>query len=215
MTLTINDTTITSDQNPHTARQAPGRPHQWEVSWLPGQAMDRNTAITAMVLADTAGQGDLREGHRLWPHIQGWAAELGLTGPDAIAQASQPARGLDHGQERASGQPDSGAGRLTSQPDTASRSPGRAHLEVTASASQEEPYVGMTRADPLPAGVVNAMADSAHQLPSGTSAELRAALTGPQPEPEADEWDEPEWDSQNSNAYQARVEAGLEPEAGS
>jgi hypothetical protein len=54
MTLTINDTTITSDQNPHTARQAPGRPHQCEVSWLPGQLPDRNTAITAIILADIA-----------------------------------------------------------------------------------------------------------------------------------------------------------------
>jgi len=215
MTLTINDTTITSDQNPHTARLAPGCHHIWQASWLPGEVLDRNTAITAMLLADIAGQGDLHEGHRLWPHIQGWAAELGLTGPDAIARASQPPRRLGPGQERASGQPDSGAGRLTSQPDTASLSPGRAHLEVTASASQEELYVGMTRAGPLPAGVVNAMADSAHQLPPGTSAERRAALTGPQPEPEADERDEPERDSQDSSAYQARVEAGLEPEAGS
>jgi hypothetical protein len=192
MTLTITGTTITSDQNPHTAQQAPSRPHQWEVSWLPGQAMDRNTAITAMLLADTACQGDLHEGHRLWPHIQSWAAELGLTGPDAIARASQPPRGLDPGQERASGQPDREAGQLTSQSDTTSRSPGRAHLEVTAQASQDEPYAGTTRADPQPAGAANAMADSAHQLPPGISAEQRAALTGPQPEPEADEWDEPE-----------------------
>jgi hypothetical protein len=90
MTLTITGTAITSDRNPHTARQAPGRPHQWEASWLPGQALDRDSAITAMVLADIAGQGDLREGHRLWPHVQGWAAELGLTGPDAITRASEP-----------------------------------------------------------------------------------------------------------------------------
>jgi hypothetical protein len=59
------------------------------------------------------------------------------------------------------------------------------------------------------------MADSAYQLPPGFSAEQGAALTGPQPEPEADERDEPERDSQDSSAYQARVEAGLEPEAGS
>ena len=95
MTLTINDTTITSDQNPHTARQAPGCPHQWEVSWLPGQVMDRNTAITAMLLADIAGKGDLHQGHRLWPHIESWAAELGLTGPDAIAgPPSRPAASI-------------------------------------------------------------------------------------------------------------------------
>jgi hypothetical protein len=106
MTLTINDTTMTSDQTAHTGRQAPGHQHGWEVSWLPGQLLDRNTAITAMILADTTAQADLHEGHRLWPHIQGWAAELGLTGPDAIAQVSQPPRGIDPPQERASGQPD-------------------------------------------------------------------------------------------------------------
>ena len=89
MTLTINDTTMTSDQSAHTARHAPDR-NGWEVSWLPGQTLDRNTAITAMTLADTTAEHDLREGHRLWPHIQSWAEELGLTAPDAIAQASQP-----------------------------------------------------------------------------------------------------------------------------
>jgi hypothetical protein len=74
MTLTINDTTMTSDQTTRTARQAPGSPPSWEVSWLPGQILDRNTAITAitaitaMILADTAAQADRHEGHRLWPH---------------------------------------------------------------------------------------------------------------------------------------------------
>ena len=53
MTLTINDTTMTSDQTPHTARHAPSR-NGWEVSWLPGRILDRNSAITAMVLADTS-----------------------------------------------------------------------------------------------------------------------------------------------------------------
>jgi hypothetical protein len=106
MTLTINDTTMTSDQTAHTARHAPGRQHRWEVSWLPGQVVDRNTAITAMILADTAAEQDLHEAHRLWPHLQTWAEQLGLTGPDAIAQAAQPPRGLDPQQERASGQPD-------------------------------------------------------------------------------------------------------------
>jgi hypothetical protein len=88
MTLTILDTTMTSDRHPHTARHAPGR-HGWEVSWLPGRVLDRNTAITAMTLADTAAEPGLNEGHPLWPFIQGWAAELGLTGPDAITRASQ------------------------------------------------------------------------------------------------------------------------------
>jgi hypothetical protein len=42
-----------------------------------------------MVLAELASR-DLHPGHPRWPHISGWAAELGLTAPDAIAQASQP-----------------------------------------------------------------------------------------------------------------------------
>ena len=86
MTLTIHDTLMTSDQ---TARHAPSR-NGWEVSWLPGQLLDRNTAITAMILADLTGEEDLPEDHRLWPQIQGWAEELGLTGPEAVAAASQP-----------------------------------------------------------------------------------------------------------------------------
>ena len=55
MTLTIHDTAMTSDQTAHTARHAPSR-NGWEVSWLPGQTLDRNTAITAMILADLASR---------------------------------------------------------------------------------------------------------------------------------------------------------------
>ena len=90
MTLTITDDAMTSDRTPHTARPAPGRRRAWQVSWLPGRRMDRNTAITAMILADTAASSDIHPGHRLWAHIQGWAEELGLTAPDAIARASEP-----------------------------------------------------------------------------------------------------------------------------
>ena len=90
MSLTIGDDTMTSDQSPHTARQVPGHRHGWEVSWLPGQTVDRDTAITAMILADIAATGDIHPDHRLWPAVQSWSAEVGLTGPDAIARAAQP-----------------------------------------------------------------------------------------------------------------------------
>ena len=66
MTLTINDTAMTSDRTAHTARHAPSR-NGWEVSWLPGQTLDRNTAITATIPADTAAEEDPHEGHRPWP----------------------------------------------------------------------------------------------------------------------------------------------------
>ena len=93
MTLTINDTTMTSDHSGHTARQSSSG---WEVSWLPGHTLDRNTAITAMILAEEAGKGEVYEGHRMWPFIEGWAAELGLTGHDAITRAAQPSADARH-----------------------------------------------------------------------------------------------------------------------
>jgi len=109
MTLTINDTTMTSDQTAHTARLASGSPHLWEVSWLPGRALDRNSAITAMVLADHAGERDLNERHRLWPFIENWAAELGLTGRDAVNRVSRPgALGQQHDREGERPDPEAG-----------------------------------------------------------------------------------------------------------
>lgn len=105
MTLTISDTTMTSDHSDHTARHVPDR-NGWEVSWLPGQILDRNTAITAMTLADTSAEHDLHERHQLWPPIRSWAGELGLTAPEAIARASQPpSTVIDRQQEPASRQP--------------------------------------------------------------------------------------------------------------
>ena len=110
MTLTINNTTMTSDQTAHTARQAPSSEHHWEVSWLPGRALDRNSAITAMTLADLTGEHGLDERHQLWPFIQGWAAELGLTGSDAINRASEPASPR-HQHDRENERPDPEAGQ--------------------------------------------------------------------------------------------------------
>jgi len=100
MGLTIDDTIMTSDQSPHTARQVPDSPHEWEVSWLPGRTVDRDTAITAMILADIAATGDIHPEHRLWPAVQSWSAELGLSGSDAVNRISQPgAPGRHHDRE--------------------------------------------------------------------------------------------------------------------
>ena len=90
MTMTILDDCMSSDRTPHTARLAPGDRHTWEVSWLPGRHMDRNSAITAMVLADLVASDDMKAGHRLWPHVEGWAAELGLTAPDVLDYTARP-----------------------------------------------------------------------------------------------------------------------------
>ena len=110
MTLTITGATMTSDQTAHTARLAPGSQHLWEVSWLPGRVLDRNSAITAMVLADHAGVRDLSERDQLWPFIESWGAELGLTGSDAVDWVSRlGALGQQH--DRADERPDLEAGQ--------------------------------------------------------------------------------------------------------
>ena len=109
MTLIINVATMTSDQTAHTARLTPGSQLLWEVSWLPGRALDRNSAITVMTLAGHVGQGDLNEQHQIWPFIESWAAELGLTGSDAITRASSGRSGQQH--DRASEPPDLEAGQ--------------------------------------------------------------------------------------------------------
>jgi hypothetical protein len=51
--------------------------------------VDRNAAITAMMLADLTDAEEMNSGHRLWPHVSGWAAELGLAAPEAIDQIAK------------------------------------------------------------------------------------------------------------------------------
>lgn len=80
---------MTSDRTRHTARAADGG--GWTVSWLPGRTLTQNQAVTAMTIAEAvkAHADDLADnGSRWWLHIDGWAAELGVTGPFAVAEAS-------------------------------------------------------------------------------------------------------------------------------
>jgi hypothetical protein len=88
--VSIRDYTMTSNRTRHTARLVPGRQYAWEVSWLPGRRLNRDEAITAMVLADTTASGDVRPGHPAWPHLQGWAAELGMTRSQALQHVAAP-----------------------------------------------------------------------------------------------------------------------------
>lgn len=94
MALTILDDIISSDRTAYSAYLLPGEARRWEVTWLSGRRLNRNAAITAMLLADvTSSADDIRPSHRLWVHVQSWAAELGLTAPDVLARtALVPAR---------------------------------------------------------------------------------------------------------------------------
>ena len=95
VTLQIGSERITSDVTGHRATLdlAGG----WSVSWLPGRVLDRSQATTAMVLAErvaelqSEGQSTVVDHtHPMWPLIDRWAAELGLTGPEAMVKASEP-----------------------------------------------------------------------------------------------------------------------------
>jgi hypothetical protein len=106
MAVTILDDGMSSDRTLHTARLTAGDRHSWEVPWLPGRPMNRNSAITAMMLADVTGHGDVDAGHRLWPHVSGWAAELALTAPEALTQLANPPRWANVGRSEAIADPE-------------------------------------------------------------------------------------------------------------
>ena len=74
MSLNIQDDIITANHTSHTARRLPGDQPLWEVSWLPGQPMNRNHAVAAMVLADLT-QAEEATGH-LDPEVIGMAAKF-------------------------------------------------------------------------------------------------------------------------------------------
>jgi hypothetical protein len=85
----ISDTEMSSDVTRHTARAADGGGST--VSWLPGRTLTQSQAVTAMTIAEVvrAHADDLADnGSRWWLHIDGWAAELGITRPHAVAEAS-------------------------------------------------------------------------------------------------------------------------------
>jgi len=94
MTLTITDKIMRSDVTPHTAelRHFAGQVTPGGCPGSPQRLMDRDAAITAMTLADLVsadGCIGLADDPR-WPKVDDLAAELGLSGPNAVVRASEP-----------------------------------------------------------------------------------------------------------------------------
>ena len=88
MALTITDERMTSDQTCHRARHSPYAAADgqgaWIVSWLPLRLLDRIQATTAMTLAELVATHELPGESQWWPVLNAWAAELQLTGADAV-----------------------------------------------------------------------------------------------------------------------------------
>lgn len=99
MALTITDKIMRSDATPHTAELHHFEAGDaWRVSWLPRRLMDRNAAITAMTLAEQIDRNGLWD-YRDSANIDAGAAELGLTGPQAIEMiGSLPQQDAEAGQ---------------------------------------------------------------------------------------------------------------------
>ena len=95
MATRITDTEMTSDTARHKAElvklPSPLTGYSWHVTWLPGQHLTRDQAVTAMTIAEmVVERADILadSSSKLWWHIDGWAEELGITGPHAVAEAS-------------------------------------------------------------------------------------------------------------------------------
>jgi len=95
MSIKISDGSMRSELSGHSAElwPMPGAgesPTMWRVSWFPDRPVGRNEAISALTIAETVSAApDIGPGHRLWPHISSWAAELGLSGEDAVARVRE------------------------------------------------------------------------------------------------------------------------------
>lgn len=91
MTLRINDDRIDSPDTCHVAIRKSLT--TWQVTWLKLEhgPLTRNQAITAMTLAAIIGaSGQVTRTDPIWPHVKGWAAELGLNPQNAITYVTEP-----------------------------------------------------------------------------------------------------------------------------
>jgi hypothetical protein len=86
MTTFITAAEMTSTATDATATAVDGG---WEASWLPGRILTHGQAVTAMTIAEAVHGGQARPGGQLHGHLQGWAAELGLTADEAAKLAAE------------------------------------------------------------------------------------------------------------------------------
>lgn len=109
MSITVGDNhMITAGGKASATRQHDGDRCPWLLSWAPELPLDRNQAITGLLLADhvlSFAEGRPFEstlgeswGHGcdgccpMWPFIVNWAREIGLTGEEACTMIEEAVR---------------------------------------------------------------------------------------------------------------------------
>jgi hypothetical protein len=115
MGVKIDDTEMRSEATGHTAKRQPSG--KWRASWLPEYDLDRNEAVTAMVLAEHVGHRSCTELDKTWPHITGWAAELGMGPEAALLGIRQPPPARQAEEPGICGQPGERDGNCGLMPD--------------------------------------------------------------------------------------------------
>ena len=87
MAVSITADRVSLNRTRHTASRTPDG---WSVTWLPGRVLTRDEATTAVLLAESVVTfGHLPRTSRTWALIDGWAAELDLTGAEVAARVSR------------------------------------------------------------------------------------------------------------------------------
>lgn len=81
MSVQLSDTAMTSEITRH--RAEPAETGLWRVSWLP-RPVDRNRAITALLVAEHVEVGADNPDHPDWHLVQAFAEELGLDPAEAV-----------------------------------------------------------------------------------------------------------------------------------
>jgi hypothetical protein len=92
MALSEDNETIVTPFSQHTARRSGDG---WVVTWLSGRTLTLDQAKAAMSIADAVGEIPAGEGPgtysaQLWELLNAWAAELDLTGTEAVSLLSEP-----------------------------------------------------------------------------------------------------------------------------
>lgn len=90
MSLIPGPTVISSTATRHLA-WANAAETGWFVTWLGVRLVNRDQAVTAVTLAELVDAGASGPKHRDWPLLCGLAAELGITGGEAVRLVKEKA----------------------------------------------------------------------------------------------------------------------------